>query len=269
MKKTLILLSAILLTITSCKNPNRQTQQTTTGELEEQRECFSESILATIDDFAESLITHTDDANSLNITLTDNEKLVKPDFLFNPKDVDNLVTKNQKVAALAFMLVDREISRLYDLPTEEYDAQIAKLQVELNHFTDIDQTENLTASEQARRHYEACKQNGNIVYFWQFNYSVLAETVYIISQTPELYFRQISEQDYTDFYYRWIAVDSAINELAPLDPEMRMFKENIDKHRVAKNEKQAKEMWGSLEAAKAVCLENKANIAERRASMLE
>jgi len=54
-------------------------------------------------------------------------------------------------------------------------------------------------SEKIKKEYEACRERGDLAYFWQFQYAIMIETGYIIAHNPELFFSKITEEQWQAF----------------------------------------------------------------------
>jgi len=134
MKRTLTLIALVAICcamMVSCKNT--KTTEPTPEEIQAQKVALADSVLAEIDAFADEYMLASDNAFFIaDYELTEEEKLVKPDYLLEPSFANTLVTKSQKVNALAFYLADIQVRKLYDMPMEEAKEVIAKLAIELN-----------------------------------------------------------------------------------------------------------------------------------------
>jgi len=234
MKKSYILIAlamVVALTMVSCKN-NKKVKEPSQEEVQEMKQALADSVLAYIDTCAEKLC----DANSKSfriktMELTEKEKMVKPDYLLDPSVANTLVTKKQKVNALAIYSIELLVRKIYDMPQEETKEVIAKLAVEVNHPTDVDFfMSDIPTSEKFKREYEICKERGDVAYFWQFQYALLVETGYLLVQNPELFFSKISEEQLFEYGNIAQVIYDAIDELSEYDEEMaelRAFKDKL------------------------------------------
>jgi len=254
MKKTYILIALAIvaaLSIVSCKN-NKKAKEPTQEEVQEMKQALADSVLAQIDALASEYITAYENGVRLRaFELTGTEKLVKPDFLLDPKEASTFVTKSQKVNALAFYIVDYGVRMIYGMPLEEAKEAIVKLAVDVNFPFDTDQYEaNAPLSERIKAEYEECKERGELAYFWQFQYAIIAETDYIISHNVDLFFSQITEDQWLSFYQNLEADRAAIEILAEYDADMSAFKDFIDKTRVTSSDKEKEDILTSIETSK-------------------
>ena len=134
------------------------------------------------------------------LSLTDEEKQVKPDYLFDPSIAENAVTLAEKYRTLSALSVDKEIAKLYDMPTDKYDEVITKLATDINDpsFKVLSDTSN--AFEASAELYAAMKGLG---YWWRKDDAVANIT------------------------FRIALLQDAINRLAEFDPELKPITEAI------------------------------------------
>jgi len=194
MKRTFTLFAVMAICfamMVSCKN---KTNEPAPEEIEAQKVALADSVLAEIDSLSEQYFDASTKSFKLKeVELTEDEKLVKPDYLLDPSVADTLITKVQKVNALAIYSVELGIRKMYDMPTEEIKEVLLKLAADVNHPIDVDfLISNATSSEKLKKEYEVCKERGDIAYFWQFEEAVITEIEYVIAQNPELFINKIS-----------------------------------------------------------------------------
>ena len=101
------------------------------------------------------------------VQLTAEEKKVKPDYLLTPSVAEDATTLAEKYRILSALSVDKSIAKLYEMPTEDYEAAITKLAADINDpsFKVLDDTS--TIYETGQKLYDAMNENGRINYFWQ------------------------------------------------------------------------------------------------------
>ena len=221
-----IALAMVAAMTVSCKNNKKaeEAAEATEEVVEAAKTILADDVLATIDELAQ---TFADEAENINVTeiisssLTDEEKLVKPDYLLEADQVNALVTKSQKVAALAILALERHVRLAYEMPTENTDEVLAHLTAELNHPVPADNPNNLTPTEKIRNTYEQCKKDGELSYFWRFALALQVEASYLISKNPDVFFRNLTEEQYHAFAKRFKAVTYAVKTLAEYDPEIK------------------------------------------------
>ena len=145
------------------------------------------------------------------IALTEEEKQVKPDYLLDLSAADNAMTLSEKYRVLSAIEVDKEVAKLYDMPTDEYDKVITKLASDINDpsFKVIDDASNIY--EASHTLYDAMNDNGRINYFWQIVATSLVEQLYVTSQNTDK-----------------LLIQDALNRLTEYDPEMTPVAKAID-----------------------------------------
>jgi len=270
MKKSYILIAVAMvaaLTMVSCKN--NKSQEPTQEEIEAQKIALADSVMAKVDAIANQFI----DASKESFTfrsrmLTEQEKAIKPDYLFDPSEVTNLTTTPQKARAIGIMIIDLGVRYLYEMPIDETKEAISRLALEINMPTDVlsASANQQDISEIHRKIYNNCKENNKLDIFWQCCYAIVIETCYIIAQNPDLFFSKITENEHQAFSQTYSAVIDAIEELAKYDEEMASLLELRNESRLVNNDEQVAEVYSSLESTKQFVNDKKdKNIARRNA----
>ena len=258
----------------SCKNNKKTENNEATEEVvEAAKTILADDVLAKIDEIGKTFFDEIGKNSFTSIIsshLTEEEKLVKPDYLLNPAVANNLVTKTQKVNALAILVADKIVLKVYEMPVEETDEAIARLMAEVGAPIAIDNPENKTASEKVSEGYKKCKESGDLALFWQFIFGIQCEFCHIISQNPDLYFRNISDEQFHSFNDRFLACKDVVKTLAEYDPEIKLAWDAYSKFRTNYPDDNAmEEAYGSIEAAKATFISRKDLTAARRTEMLK
>jgi len=231
MKRTFILLSILSIccaVMVSCKNTKQS--EPTPEEIQAQKVALADSVLAKIDAIAEKYINLSNNAYFFdNISLTEAEKMIKPDYLLEPGEYCNFITRNQKVNALAIYEVEYYIRMLYDIPTDEVAEVMTKLATETNLPSDSEiLTSDKSASEMLREAYMDCKEKNEIAYFWRFQIAVIREMSYLLAKNPEFYLTKISEETWASYREYWDYAYQAITTLAPYDAEIALILNTFD-----------------------------------------
>ena len=154
------------------------------------------------------------------IKLTDQEKQVKPDYLLNPEVADNAMTLAEKYRLLSALQVDKEVAKLYDMPTDAFDKAIMKLAADINDpsFKAIEGSSDIYETSQAL--YDAMNENGRINYFWQLVATSLLEQLYITTQNSEKFLTAFDDDAAANVTFRIILLQDAIDRLTEYDPEV-------------------------------------------------
>jgi len=157
------------------------------------------------------------------------------------------------------------------MPREEPKDAIAKLAVEINHPVDINITSDfeLPASEKIIKEYDACKEQGELAYFWQFQNAMIIETAYIIAQNPELFFNGISEEQWQSFITRANEKNKAMSELAKYDEEMATVLGIFNQTKSIASEEEKVKLNASFELSKQFNIANKDRYITKRNTLLQ
>jgi len=270
MKRTFQFLALVAISsamMVSCKNKQ---SEPISEDIQAQKVALADSVLAQID----ALYEEYEDASAKgylwgDIVLTEEEKIVKPDYLLEPLFASTLATKSQKVNALAFYLADLPIRKMYDMQVEEVKEAIVKLAIELNHPIDFkgDTYSKTPVSEIVRKEYEACRERGDLTYFWQFQNAILRETEYLLSKNADLFLNKISDAQVSEFDRRWDNFIDAVKVLAEYDDEMRLVLNTI--YLPSNREEFDNMYYSSKEAAAEMYRSNKFQFIERRNALLQ
>lgn len=199
------------------------------------------SVVAELDslfvaDSKHSFISFFRDVRTENFSLSAEEKMQGADFLLSPDRAGTLTSLRQKNVALMVYTVDRNIARLYDLSREEYDEQIAHLRMSLqlqdDNFLPISaapmSNESLKASSEKMK--ETFKRELRSDRFDMFIVRVLAlytENVYILSQKPDVFLRQMSDTDAVIISERYAMFCSLLTVASMYYPELGSFNASI------------------------------------------
>lgn len=202
--------------------------------------------------------------------LTDKEKMVKPDYLLDPSVAATLVTKTQKVNALAIYSIELGVRKIYDMPQEETKEAITKLAVEVNHPIDVDLLMgDASTAEKIKREYEICKEHGDLAYFWQFQYAIVSEMSYVVSNDPEIFFSKITEEQWQKFISRFWAIVNTVEKLAIYDDEMSQLWKFRNKYNTQSSSEQTKRVNRTKESAKQFRIANKDKYIARSNALLQ
>ena len=269
-----IALAMVAAMSVSCKN-NKKTENNEATEkvVEAAKTILADDVLAKIDEIAKSYIESIEEISFSNIIsslLTAEEKLIKPDYLLDPAVANTLVTKTQKVNALAILLEENEIRRAYEMPVEEANEAIARLTAEVGNSLSVDNPDKKTTSERVSERYNNCKENGELALFWQFQFAVQCELRYLISQNPDMFFRNISEEQFQAFGEQFLTCRDVVETLAEYDPEVKLAWDTYSKFRDSYPDESARhEAYKTAEVAKKTYASKKEAFAARRAEMLK
>ena len=254
----------------SCKNNKKA--EADAEVVEAAKTILADDVLATLDEIAKPFI---DDAGKVEaqqiiaVNLTDKEKLVKPDYLLDPNEASNFVTKSQKLNALAVLLIERTIREAYGMPVDETEDVIAHLVVDLNFPISFDNMDKMSISERAAETYKQYKERNDLASFWQFQFALVSESAYLVSRNPDIFFRNITEEQFAIYNNRVFSCNSAVRELAKYDEEVAAAFKVFEENRYVGTREEAMELYSSLTSAKQTIIDSKDLIAARRAALLK
>jgi len=225
MRKSYIIITLAMvasLAMVSCKN-NEKAKEPTQEEVQEMKQALADTVLAKIDEIAEQYLDNTSNSFRLRtLELTDAEKSVKPDYLLDPSVANTLVTRSQKINALAIYGMEQAIRKIYDMPCADVEEAIARLIADIDCPLNIEDLLSASpVSVKVKAYYDAYKERGDLALFWQYENAILCETNYILAKNPELFFNKISEENLMAYNSTWASLKAAIRELAKYDNQMQ------------------------------------------------
>lgn len=238
-----LLLAAIIVAAPSCKNQNKKEKQVSAPETIEQTEIsnsekmIAEDLAINMEKLLESVkktkgVLPFVKQGTTNVQLTDKEKMVKPDYLFDPADVDDLQTLVQKYRVFSILSIDKEIARLYGMPTDAYDAAIAKILAEVNDPALKSYVEKVNAGEEAGNLLDEFMtksyKEGRANLYWEAVSAMLVETVFVASRNVNKFIGIFDDQSASDVIYNFICVHEGINSLIQYHPEMESLNEVLE-----------------------------------------
>lgn len=266
-----IALAMVAAMTVSCKNNNKKAKEAadaTAEVVEAAKTILADDVLATIDELAQSYINdggELDFATIISSALTEEEKLIKPDYLLEASQANEMVTKSQKLNALAILMVERPVRIAYGMPTEDTDEVIARLVADVNDPVSFDDEMSLTPAEKIKMAYEAHKERGDIADFWQFGFAAQIESGYLISRNLDVVFRNLNEEQFATLNERFITVKNAASILAEYDPEIKQVWDAVN----AGGKIGTHFLQNTKEYAKNFFTENASVYAARRANLLK
>ncbi|MCQ2173939.1 MAG: hypothetical protein MJY61_02260 [Bacteroidales bacterium] len=270
-----IALATVAAMTVSCRNKNSKNAESE-GVNEEIVEAakvvLADDLLAALDEIGESL---TNDLNMFDVAghiaeqLTEKDKLIKPDYLFNPSEVNNLVTRFQKVSALGFLICERPVRIAYGMPLNAVDEAIGRLMIDLNYTIPVKEIADKPIYEVVKEEYEEYRERGELPFFWQFNFSIVNDALFLISKNPDLFFRDITEEQYKSFENRFISCLKAVCALAKYDPEVAIAFKVLEENMVNSNLEEEMKAFGSFNEAKQQISDAGEIIAARRSALLK
>lgn len=162
-----------------------------------------------------------EDINTYRANVSDKDKLVRTDFMLDPAVVNNLITKEQKIGAMAILVNENIYRRSMDMSTEESDNAISRLAIDLNITVfDDEALKDLTAVEKIRKSFEICKEQGMVNDFWKYESAFYISLFYVLSQNAETLAATLSDEILATILKRAGACAAAVQAYAPYDEDL-------------------------------------------------
>ncbi len=240
MKKLALIIScaAIALAITSCGNRRAQKAQAEKDQLDS---LLLLELTTQVDSLMGILVNreYTPQFSAKGIatgaiTLTDKEKKVKPDYLLPVSRADEMQTLMQKNAGFIMFTLDRAVAKLYGMPTDEYDAVIARLMADINLK---DAPMNIDwGSETASQEFVSLgmakikeeSQKGTQKYLVTRLAAIALEDMYLFCNNQELFLTKMTDKDVAELTFRLALVVDIVDRIAAYYPDMAPLKACID-----------------------------------------
>lgn len=162
------------------------------------------------------------------VKLTDQEKQVKPDYLLSAAVAEKAATLAEKYRMISALSVDKTIAALYEMPTDEYQAAVAKLIADVDDpsFKDISDTASIFKTGQEL--YTAMEQNGRINNYWQMVAASLVEEIFAMSQNSDKFLKAFDDDAAANVTYRIVLLSDAVSRLTEYDPEFEPIAKAIE-----------------------------------------
>lgn len=276
MNKFYFILSLVLAAVltVSCRNVKRSSDNSADQEVvEAAKVVLADDVMAVIDELAARYAALSDFSirNIFTDGLSEDDKLVKPEYLLEPSMAQYLMTRSQKVYALSTLIVELPIRRAYGMPVEPSEDAILQLAADVNYPIDFEDSENKPLSETVAEAYAKCKENNELDFFFQYCFSFVDASWFLLSQNPDAFFRNITEEQYANVLERFDVCMTAMTTLAEYDPEtanfLSIFK-SVSPDSINGKE-DFYEYFGTLEAAKKSIVEMREVMETRHAKFLE
>jgi len=226
----LVLAAALVVVAPSCKNQNKKqaAQEQAKTEISDKERYVTEDLKINLGNLLESVnkmntVPFVSGKNG-EVTLSEQEKMVKPTYLIEPKATDNVVTLTQKYRAVSILSIDKLVAEMYEMPTTDYVAAISKLNIEINdpalkEFAENTKA-NVDAGENIKNFCDAEMEAARANFFWEAVAASLVEQVYILTRNIEKFMPMFDDQSASDVTYNFITVHEGILSLIEFYPEM-------------------------------------------------
>lgn len=235
MKKLFIMSLAALAMLASCGN-----KQKAATEAVEEKSFEQEQIEANLKLQVDSLAAEYSKMGNTpfmlalregKIELTDEEKQVKPEFLFDPAACDTLVTLSQKYRAMSLLYVDKLIADSYGIDGDKYEAAMKKLVADIDDPAFkifIEDADTLGHDALIEKFYKAEDEAGRINFFWETTAAFVIEELYVLSEDPNNKFIQcFTDETASNVTYRIVLFLDALDRLKEYNPELNELNDAI------------------------------------------
>ncbi|MBP9987627.1 MAG: hypothetical protein KBT44_06880 [Bacteroidales bacterium] len=228
---TILAIAAVCLVAASCgqNKKNQKTVEQEKSQAELNQEALIKLHLDTLSNDISNLQAMGVIANVKDgrIVLSEQEKKLKPDYLVDPSIADNLQTLSQKYRAIAILACDKEIAKLYGMPTAAYDKALIKLYADVNDSNLKDFIDSPGFGESLKTYYQASKDNGRAELFWDATAAAIVEELYIASQNTEKFLAGFDDEAASNISYHISLLSIAVEELATINSEYESLNESM------------------------------------------
>lgn len=227
--KKLFFAFAIVALFASCGGNKPKPTAESVEEKSFEQDQIEQEIKAQIDSLAVEFSKMDDTPFMLAIKegkleLTEAEKQVKPDFLFNPADINDLVALSQKYRAIAVLSADKFVAKLYGQPIDDYEAAIKKLVVDIDDpafKVFIEAADTATHEQIITDFYNAENESGRINFFWETTSAYMVEELYLLSKDPNgKLMDSFTDESASKISYRIALFQNALERLKAYDPSL-------------------------------------------------
>ena len=229
MKKTIyILIGAAAMVLCSCHGKTQQNP----NDLDSTEEMvLSDSVIAQLDSIGETLCQIADTCQlgeiftQEKINLSKEQQQIKPDYLLTQKDINDLMTLNQKYVAMAYLAIDNSVQQLYYGDDDDYyDNAMSRL------AADTEETNRKAAEkakgqaltlDNARQFYNDMKERNRLDKFYLAEAAYMVEAMYIVSNNMEIYMPVIDDQTASAMSRRLSTARAGIQLITSQHPDMQ------------------------------------------------
>lgn len=236
MKKiTLFALAILAMTFASCGNKTQQAApEADTIQKTFEQEQIEAGIKMHLDSIVAEMNTRefapvSEAAKKGEVVLSDEEKKVKPDYLYDPAKISELTTIAQKYSALAILLTDKEVAKVYDMDITGYEQSLEKLTADINDpaLKTAKETEG-SALERSQVLYQEMDKEGRINFYWIASAAFMIEDIYLMSQNTDKFIGKMTDEQAANVTFRLICVLDGLDRLAAYDPAIPGIAEGLE-----------------------------------------
>lgn len=232
MKKYFILPVVALAILSSCNNGqtnNAQADEDTTAVKSFEQSQIEANIKVTVDSLAAEFakkerMPYFAAAKEGKLILSEEDLQVKPDYLISPAATNDLVTLSQKYRAVAMLSVDKVLLDAYKMPTDETEAAIQKLIVDIDDpafKAFMNDSTDKPYKEKIMEFYSDEEANGRINFFWEAATAMTIEEVFAFTKNKDNGFvESIDDEAASNITYRFAILQNCLEQLKAYAPEL-------------------------------------------------
>lgn len=165
--------------------------------------------------------------------LSEEQKMMKPTCLMDPADIADLATREQKMRAMGVLFIDRNVARLYDMPTEEYDRSLKSLALECNVTPimpkEIEESDDpaQALTEYSLKLYNEMKEDGTPELYWMLADAATMEVVNVLAKNEDAFMPYMHQENIDALSNRLLVLAMTMEQLSELHPEVRVMPEEF------------------------------------------
>lgn len=169
-----------------------------------------------------------------SFALTDEQKLIKPDYLLENKDIESLVTLSEKYRAHAMAMIDSRVTKLYGMDnTSDYVALIENMQAEIadNAINDMAAKghQDVFTPETYVKLYEDMKAANRLQYFYESTAAMIVETMYVLTKNEDVMIPQLTDGQSQALVRHLSVVTEATDLLSQSNPYLKKSAQSLTK----------------------------------------
>lgn len=227
MRKNFSFVAAVAaLVLASCGGKKADVNQVAQDSVAAAQSKIEQKIMAELDSVANIWYSLDPVDNVLvngKIQLSEAELKVKPDYLYDLKNIDGLSLLSQKYRVLGLLAVDAKIAELYKMDVDAYSAAMAKLTTDVNDPAIKFQKK--YSPEDLKALYDAEKENDRLNFFWESTAAVVIENLYLLSQNVDKFLPAFDDQTVADLSRHVALLKLSLDDLAAYDTHIKELAE--------------------------------------------
>lgn len=277
MRRLSYLFLGILAVMTvSCKNAGALGENSKDKDvIDSAKTVIAADILDLLDEYAAKYIELSDSAefeasDIISRNLSEKDRLVKPDYLLDPQQAKLLVTRSQKINALAILSTELPLRKAFGMPSDEASNEIAALSAALNFPAYYPgDGECVTVSDAIKAAYEQFKEHKALTDFWRYVCSMQNSLLFLMANNVDTFSENVTKEEYDAIQARLALCVKAADLIAKEDREVANAEYTLGLYGKFDSQEEALEYYSDLENFKQSLIEGKAYYTARRAGILK